>query len=267
MGQARQSAEVEGAAASAEPSAPFLALARELQAEAQRWAAEPDVPIESLVEMFDSMPDEARRRAIETTFQNLPAEQRWAVLSRLFDDDRLRDVLAHERAVAVAAAGVVLRRAALVEDVTTRHLIDTRLVHAGDEIVLGLFRERDVRAALDKGPSSTSCARRVALQATDDAGVLHVVADVFNPFHGLFVTAEYDDRSWRDERLEPHTAVRVGAAAGPTFEPLVYPGGRFDVEVAGTVRPGRLHVGWATLGDLSLFPSTLKPASHGGNQP
>jgi len=267
MGQARHSAEGEGAGATSEPSAPYLALARELHAAAQRWAAQPDDPVESLVEIFDHMPNEALRRAVEATFQSLPAEQRWAVLSRLFSDDQLRDALEHERAVAVAAARVVLRRAVLIEDVAARHLIDTRLVHAGDELVVGLFRERDVRAAIDKGPSSTSCARRVALQATGEDGVLHAIGDVFNPFNGLFVTAEYDDRAWRDERLEPHTAVRVGAAAGAAFEPVVYPGGRFDVEVAGAVRPGRLHVGWATIGDLALFPSAINPASPGGNPP
>ena len=165
------------------------------------------------------------------------------------------------------SARAATRRAALVEDVVARHVLDTRLIPAGEQLSLGLFRESDVRVALRSGPQSTNCARRLVLQATGDQGSLHVVADVFNPFNGLFVTPDYDERTWRAERVEPHADVRIGATTDGRFEPLVYPGGRLDVELAGAVRPGRLHVGWACVGDHNLFQPTNNPASTGGTQP
>ena len=105
----------------------------------------------------------------------------------------------------------------------------------------------------------------MVFRTTGDDGSLQVVEDVFNPLHGLFVTSDYDDRVWGDERLEPHTTVRIGAAAGTDLEPVVVPGGRLDVETSGAVRLGRLHVGWAALADVDLFSSTNHPASPGGN--
>ena len=94
MRQTRRSAEVGRQEADLTASGPFLELARELQAEAQRWAADPDADVESLVEVFDRLPREARQQAAEATFRSLPAEQRWAVLERLFGDDELRAALA-----------------------------------------------------------------------------------------------------------------------------------------------------------------------------
>ena len=128
-----------------------------------------------------------------------------------------------------------------------------------EQLTIGLFREVDVQSALAQGRSSSTCARRLVLRGTDDAGVLLVVEDVFNPARGLFVTADYDERTWRDERLGAHAVVRLGSirdGAGdgaPGFVPLIYPGGRVDVESAGTLRRGSLHAGYALVGGTELF--------------
>lgn len=264
MRQARQGAEVEWQEAELELSRPFLELARQLQTEAQRWAADPDAGAESLGEAFDRLARDARHREAEATFRQLPPEQQWAVLERLFGDDELRQALDQERARHLSLARASLRRAAVLHAVATRHVLDTRLVPAGEQLSLGLFRETDVQAALRRGSSSTTCARRVVLQATGATGDLHVVEDVFNPSKGLFVTSDYDESTWAAERLEAHASVRIGAASDAGFEPLVYPGGRFDIEVAGVVHVGRLHAGWALLADADLFTTT--PASTGGNR-
>jgi hypothetical protein len=94
------------------------------------------------------------------------------------------------------------------------------------------------------------------------AGEFQVIEDVFNPGGGYFVTAEYSEETWRtSDRLPGHAIVRVGsitegaAAAGPSFEPIVYPGGRVDFEVSGQPTAGRLHLGFAMLGDVGIFAS------------
>ena len=81
-----------------------------------------------------------------------------------------------------------------------------------------------------------------------------MLADVFNPANGLFVTPDYDEAVWREERLAPNTSVRVGTSSdGGAVEPVIHPGGRLDIEAAGATRRSRLHVGAATIGDVDLF--------------
>ncbi|MGI9029755.1 MAG: hypothetical protein ACR2HP_07185 [Ilumatobacteraceae bacterium] len=145
-------------------------------------------------------------------------------------------------------------------------VVDTRLLPDGEHLTLGLFREEDVRLALPRGRSSSTCARRLVLRATADPGVLQVLEDVFNPAGGLFVTPDYDQRTWRDERLPPHSLARLGSVRGRDFEPVIHPGGRVDVQdvqpVAGTLRPGRLHAGYATVGDDELFVDKPPPVGR-----
>jgi hypothetical protein len=159
--------------------------------------------------------------------------------------------------VRVAEAQRTGRREALIERLRDRHVLDTRDVPVDEHLTLGLFREVDVRRALAFGSASATCARRLVLRGTDEPGVLQVLEDVFNPARGLFVTAEYDERVWREERLVPHARVRVGTShdtgAGDRFEPLVYPGGRVDVDAAGSLRRGLLHAGYALVGERELF--------------
>jgi hypothetical protein len=95
------------------------------------------------------------------------------------------------------------------------------------------------------------------LRTSDEPGRLLVLTDLFNPANGLFVTPDFDEATWRQERLAPNTSVRIGTAPdGGAFEPLVHPGGRLDIEAAGAIRRSRLHVGTATIGDVDLFVAT-----------
>lgn len=252
MPRARRSAEVERSG-----DEPFVGLARQLHDEVARIAADPQAGVEAIVEVFDQLPRQARREAAESTFRRLPPERQWEVLERLFGDDELREALEAQRARELERAREVGRRAALVEVLIARQVVDTRLLPDGEHLTLGLFREEDVRLAVPRGRSSSTCARRLVLRATADPGVLQVLEDVFNPAGGLFVTPDYDQQIWRNERLEPHGIVRVGSlrADGPDqhLDPVVHPGGRVDVEIDGTPRPGRLHAGYATVGDDELF--------------
>jgi hypothetical protein len=256
MAKARP-AEVEELRAELEASRPFLALARELQAEVDRIAADPDADLDALTEVFDRLPKAARQRLAEATFQSLPPERQWAVLERLFDDHDLRAALEGERARWSTRGAVAGRRANLVERFVERGLLDTRCVAADERLTLGLFREVDVESALRRGQASSTVARRLVVRATAERGMFEVVDDVFNPARGMFVTAEYDEGTWRAERLAPHALVRLGAihVDGGTeyLAPEIAPGGRVDVEVAGHLRPGHLHAGYALIGEDDLF--------------
>jgi hypothetical protein len=56
--------------------------------------------------------------------------------------------------------------------------------------------------------------------------------------------------------LPSHALVHVGSLVGDdaeAFTSVLWPGGRVDFDVDGTVRTGRLHLGFALLGDLALF--------------
>jgi len=54
--------------------------------------------------------------------------------------------------------------------------------------------------------------------------------------------------------------VRLGSltAAGPdaALEPTLYPGGRVDVDTGGRRQVGRLHLGFALLGDIDIFAAS-----------
>ena len=257
MRKPRRQAEVDSLRSELEEARPYLGLAREIHDEVQRVADDPAADADLLVELVDAWPRDARRRVVEAAFHELPADRRWAILAELFDDDELRAALAHEHERRALEARQALRLTALTDAVAARHAIDTRDIPPDEQLTLGLFREADVRLALVRGPSSTACARRLVLRSTEEAGSLLVIEDVFNPARALFVTSDYDEQVWRDERLVPHSVVRVGSVRegddGPGFVPVVYPGGRVDVELSGSARRGHLHAGYATVGTLDLF--------------
>jgi hypothetical protein len=137
------------------------------------------------------------------------------------------------------------------------HLVRMEQIPDHELVTLGLFREPDVRAAVGRGPTSTTCARRVVLRRGREPGAFHVVEDVFNPAGGYFVTAVYDAGAWESERLAPHALVRAGTISGSggqrSFESVLYAGARVDFEIAGRPVEGRLHLGYMTLGELDLF--------------
>jgi hypothetical protein len=213
--------------------------------------------IAAISELIEGYPAAERQRVVRELFAHLPADAQWSVLERVFGDQEIARYLAAERAERVArlARSEAAREAAHVARAERR--LDLATLSPGVDVSVGLFRERDVRAALARGQAATTCARRLVLRSTDGGGLL-VLEDVFNPRGGYFVTREYDDSTWRDERLPPHGIVRIGSAGQASddgFAPVLYPGGRADVEVGGEVREGRLHVGYVLLDEVDVFTS------------
>jgi len=253
----RRRAEIEELRSEIEGSRPYLGLAREIHDEVERAVADPVGDLDELAEAIARMPRDARLEAILTAFRGLPQDEQWDLLADLFSDDELRDALTVEHERRLAAARRTLRLRTVLATVDERRVLDTRDLPPGEDLTLGLFREVDVRAALVRGSSSTAVARRLVLRTSDEPGRMLVLTDLFNPANGLFVTPDYDEAAWREERLAPNTSVRVGTAADDgAVEPLIHPGGRLDIEASGATRRSRLHVGTATIGDVDLFVAT-----------
>lgn len=264
MTEARQAAEVEKSKAAPGAARPYVELAKQLEAEVARIAADPDASVEAFAELFDALPRAARIESARSTFQSLPTQRQWEIVAELFDDAELRLVLRHEHERALDTARRAEARADVVDRLAADHVVDTRLLPDGEQVTLGLFREADVRQALTRGRASSTCARRLVVRTTAAPGVLHVIEDVFNPAGGLFVTPDYDERAWREDRLEAHSLVRLGArrSTGDGLDPVLHPGGRVDVEVDSTVRTGRLHLGFVLVGDSDLLASHPPHQSH-----
>ena len=253
----RRRSEIEELRSEIEGSRPYLGLAREIHDEVERVVADPLSDLDELAEAIARLPRDARLDAVLAAFRGLPAGEQWDLLADLFGDDELRDALAVEHERRLAAVRRTLRLRTVLAMVDDRRVLDTRDLPPGEDLTLGLFREVDVRSALPRGSASTAVARRLVLRASDEPGRLLVLADLFNPANGLFVTPDYDEAVWREERLAPNTSVRVGTATdGAAVEPLIHPGGRLDIEAAGATRRSRLHVGAATIGDVDLFVAT-----------
>lgn len=235
----------------------MLELAKEIQADIRRVAADPDAHLDLLDALIDGISAEKRLELASTVFEQLPREQQWAVLERVFGDDEIRTYLEAQRASFLQEASGSAGRLELASRVRQERRLDTRDIEPGEELTLGLFREHDVRAALARGHTSSMCARRLVLRALGE-GRFQVMEDTFNPRGGYFVTADYSADTWQEhDRLEPHAVVRVGSIAAdhptPAFEPVLYPAGRVDVEVAGEASRGRLHLGFAMLSELDIF--------------
>ena len=247
MAERARSTEVDELRAQLAANQPYLELAQQIHAEIERVTSDPTVDLGELADAFDRWPREARHAAVTSAFGELAPTTRWEILARLFGDDELRAALAieHERAVVRAR-------------IATASALDTLLLPAGEELVIGLFREVDVRAALARGSASTAVARRLVLRTTGEPGRLLVVEDVFNPERGLFVTRDYDESTWRAERLDSYAVVTVGAAIGEALQPVIYPGGRLDIATADGIRIGRLHTGFVTVGGADVFISSTK---------
>lgn len=237
------------------PADPYQAFADELRREVARIAEDPDAGAAALEAAFDDVGRRARVEAARAVFDRLDPAEQWAVLARTFPDDELAEALADARARVLADADRHARLAAVrVGD----GLALTALAD-GERLTLGLFREQDVDSGRRLGPAARSCARRLVVRGTGTAGEVQVVEDVFNPDGGYFVTADYDETTWRhQDRLPPHALVRLGTIVpvptGDRFDPVLRLGGRVDVDVDGDHRSGCLHLGWARLDDLDVFP-------------
>jgi hypothetical protein len=255
--RARRQAELTEFASEVEEARPFLELAREIQGEVARIAADPSAHSDLLVELLERIPREERMKLARTVFDQLHPEQQWAIIEQVYGDGEITAYLEAERSARLADARLGAQRLDTARKARAEHHLDTRDVTRGEVLTLGLFREHDVRAAVSRGHTSSTCARRLVLRCMGES-TFQVMQDVFNPNGGYFVTAEYSEETWRtNDRLPGHTMVRVGSitesAAGQSFEPVVYPGGRADFEVGGRPIPGRLHLGFAMLSDVDIF--------------
>jgi hypothetical protein len=236
---------------------PYLALAREIQAEVERIASGGAGAATDIDAALDAVPRRERERVARAVFDRLPPDQQWAVLERVFDDDEIRAFLVADHQAGRDEAARRAVHLALARTARDAGRIDLGELPAGVELTLGLFAPRDVHAAVGRGRRSSVCARQLVVRTAGPDGVVHVLEDVFNPQRGFFVTPDYDEAVWATERLTSHTRARLGARAptGPDggFEPALYPGGRVDVEVDGVARPGHLHLGFALVGDEDVF--------------
>lgn len=232
---------------------PYLDLAREIHTEVARFLEDDAADPEMLASAIEAVPRRERARVAREVFDRMPVEVQWSILERAFGDTEIREYLAAEHRRRLEELQRLDGRMAVVESARGMNALDTREIPEGVQVLVGLFRESDARAALRRGHVADNVARRVVFHSLGDGG-LRVVEDVFNPRGGLFVTREYDEATWRSERLEAHSVVRIGAGAdGTTFVPVIYPGGRADIETpAGLIR-GRLHVGFVMLGDIDVF--------------
>jgi hypothetical protein len=234
---------------------PYLELAREIQADVARVVADGTVDEYDLAEAVSRIPERERDKVVRAAFDRLPAEEQWAIIERVYGDTEIRRYLEEQRAERLAVAGRAARLSARLRTARAEQRLDTVVVEAGERLVLGLFREDGVGAAVARGQRSSGCVRRLVLRAYEP-GRFRVIEDVFDPSGDYFVTAAYDRRAWEAERLDSHAAVRVGSRRDDpdnTFEPALYPGARLDVEVAGTVTEGHLHLGFAVLDGTDVF--------------
>ena len=212
MRKARQDAEVEMMQAELDEIRPYLDVAREIHHEVARLAADPDASAEMIADVFERLPRQARIDAVAAAFGRpvrRPAvghPQSSLRRRRPARRPRAGATRPHRRQPAAMRDGLPSSRASSLATPSTR--VRWRRTSSSRS---ASFREVDVQSALAQGRSSSTCARRLVLRGTDDAGVLLVVEDVFNPARGLFVTADYDERTWRDERLSAHALVRLGS--------------------------------------------------------
>ena len=255
MRRVRRRDEVARLAAEIEEARPYLPLAREIHDEVHRALENGAADADTLADAVEAVPERERRAVALAVFHQLPAEQQWEILERAFAGDELRAALAGERALLLERHERRTRLAELAGP--NGGALDTSALRDGARLVLGLFRERDVRDAIPLGPKSTACARRLVLQLAGTDGALRVIEDVFNPSGGYYVTEEYDVDNWSAERLPAHAIVRVGAITAEggrsSFSPVLHLGARVDVECGGTPAAGRLHLGYAMVEDVDVF--------------
>lgn len=253
MRRPRRRADLEKLEAEIEAARPYLELAKEINDQVRRVGAE-GAGADHLVEAIEAVPRRERAAIVRAVFDQLPPDQQWDIIERVYGDGEIREYLEAERERRRDDARRSSARAPLVTKARSEGRLDTRLVPDGEPVVLGLFVEQDAAAAIPRGHSSGACARRLLLRGRAEPGTFQVIEDVFNPAGGYFVTGRYDHETWRDhDRLPPHAVVRAGAVTQDGFEPVLYAGGRVDFDVNGDAREGRLHLGYLMVGGDDVF--------------
>ena len=253
MPKARRRDEVARLEAELEAARPFLPLAREISDDVARLVADGGASPDLLEEAITAVPQRERLEVARAVFDRLTPDQQWAVIERVFGDDEIRAALAAERDARLDEIRRTAARVELARAARTDRRLDARSVPDGELLTLGLFREADVSAAVGQRPRSDRAARRLVLRRVEGRGAFAVVEDVFNPDGGHFVNAEYDRETWQRERLPAHAVVCLGSRSPSGFEPVLYAGGRVDVEFDSVEREGRLHLGYAMVGDADVF--------------
>lgn len=259
MGRRRDEAdEHERLLAELEAVRPYLDLAREIKEQVDHASTDDTADAAALVAAVEAIPGRERQRIGRETFERLSPEAQWAVLERVFGDEEIRRYLATEHADRLELVRRTADRHTTALAARAARRLDLATLPEGEELTLGLFVPDGVRVAIARGRAATGCARQLVLRTTTETGVQRVVQDLYDPQRAFFVTAEYDRSRWATERLDGHSRVRVGSLDqhGGVLEPVLYPGGRVDVESAGQVREGYLHLGFAVLGDEDLFAAT-----------
>lgn len=238
--------------AAGQPDPAIMGLAREIQADVARVGSSGGDSL-ALLEAVVSVPRRERLEMARKVFSQLPADRQWGILAQTFDDRDMKEVLeaAREERLVAARKKAAVRR--LLRPGSGRE-IDLGVLDPGLVVSVGLFTERDVATALERGQASSSCARRVEFLSQGD-GRMRVLADVFNPAGGYFVTRAYDEQTWQSERLAAHVLVRIGSVDGngQQFVPVVYGAGRLDFEIDTEPRIGRLHVGFVVIDGIDVF--------------
>lgn len=233
---------------------PYLGLAREIRDAVDRFVGDDMATAETLAAAFGSISEAELARVAAAVFAQLSPSEQWAVLGGVLGEARLRALVEQADAAAVAEVRRRVGTRAVASTAAAEGQLDLRWLLPGSVLTVLLFRPDDVASVLGRGARSDVCAREITCVATDDPGVVRVVTDRFNPRHGLFVTADYDESTWSAERVVANGLVRLGAAGvAGQLQPLIRPGGRLDVELDGRVSEGRLHVGAVLLDGEDVF--------------
>ncbi|HPU39272.1 MAG TPA: hypothetical protein PLS63_06835 [Microthrixaceae bacterium] len=232
-------------------------LARQIRGAVDRFVADDAADPASLAAALDALPRQELAAMARVAFDGLSPVQQWAVLERTLGDSATVDSLAEEQRGRLAGLRAQVQSAATAAAAVQRGAVSLAAIPAGSELRLGMFRPSDVRAAAGRGRRSDVCARELTLLATSVAGRFRVLGDEFNPRGGLFVSGDYDLDVWESERLDSNSVVDVGSLEGEdasSLDPVLRHGARVDVVVSGVAAPGRLHLGWATIDDVDVFP-------------
>jgi hypothetical protein len=124
--RARRQAELTEFASEVEEARPFLELAREIQGEVARIAADPSAHSDLLVELLERIPREERMKLARTVFDQLHPEQQWAIIEQVYGDGEITAYLEAERSARLAEARLGAQRLDTARKARADDHLDTR---------------------------------------------------------------------------------------------------------------------------------------------